>query len=118
MVVGEAGGGTRRRWTGDLVECREAVWCKLRDGGWKEEEVGEMMDGGDERDENEGMMGLRNLVEHVRELSVILLRAGWSREDVVDSLGCHVENGYEVLESNWIDFRVLRHSNETHPMID
>lgn len=100
----EARGETRQRQSGDLVGRMDDVWCRLRDGGWREEEVGEMMDGGEE-----GIKGLRDVVGHARELSVLLLRAGWSTEDVADSLGFQVENGggcggYEV-ESNWLEFR-------------
>lgn len=104
----EARGGTRRQRSGDLVGRMDDVWCRLRDGGWREEEVGEMMDGGEE-----GIKGLRDVVGHARELSVLLLRVGWSTEDVADSLGFQVENGggcgggddgYEG-DSNWCEFR-------------
>ncbi|XP_059643202.1 uncharacterized protein LOC132285053 [Cornus florida] len=105
----EARGSTRGWWSGHLGGCLEEVCWTLRDGGWKEEEVREMMmmDGGDgldhhhsERHHNKGV------VWHVRGLSLRLLRAGWSTEDVVDSLGCHVENENGIFpdEDTWFDF--------------
>ncbi|KAL7231596.1 hypothetical protein ACSBR2_009765 [Camellia fascicularis] len=89
-------------WTGDLVGCMEDVCWRLRDGGWKEDEVREMMmmDGGDERDRMVSR-DLEGVVCHVRVLSLRLLRAGWSAEDVVDSLGYRVENDVE----SWLDFQ-------------
>lgn len=89
-------------WTGDLVGCMEDVCWRLRNGGWKEDEVREMMmmDGGDERDRMVSR-DLEGVVCHVRVLSLRLLRAGWSTEDVVDSLGYRVE--YDV--ESWLDFQ-------------
>ncbi|MED6150527.1 hypothetical protein PIB30_073182, partial [Stylosanthes scabra] len=93
-----------RRFKGEIGGCmEEAVW-KLRDGGWKEEEIRDMMmvteGGGDdgveeEKNENkvkdmEGMMTWQ-----VRVLSLGLLRSGWSREDVLDSLGVVGDEGME-----------------------
>ncbi|KAF5749702.1 hypothetical protein HS088_TW03G00027 [Tripterygium wilfordii] len=72
---------------GDLGPCLEEVFWRLRDGGWGEEDVREMMmimDGSDE--------GKRGVVEgvsvelDVRILAIVLLRGGWSMEDVVYSL--------------------------------
>ncbi|KAL3844947.1 hypothetical protein ACJIZ3_002350 [Penstemon smallii] len=86
-------------WSGDLGGCLEEVCWRLRDGGWKEEDVREMMmmDGCDEFDHDCGEsldMGWR-----VRVLSGRLLRAGWSTEDVVESLGspedCNLDDGGE-----------------------
>ncbi|GMI67992.1 hypothetical protein HRI_000468500 [Hibiscus trionum] len=76
-----------------LGGCLEEVFWRLRDGGWREEEVREMMmmDGCD-RSQNKDKNGTRLFVDredatwHVRVLSVVLLRAGWTREDVVYSL--------------------------------
>lgn len=67
---GRAGGGAGS-WAG--------AW-RLRDGGWKEEDVREMMmiDGGG----CEEAGGWR-----VRSMSERLLGAGWSTEDVVELLG-------------------------------
>ncbi|XXG48930.1 hypothetical protein AAC387_Pa02g3250 [Persea americana] len=75
------------------VACRgwlEEMKWRLREGGWKEEEVREMMDGQDDglpararlRDKN-------SLVWHVRLLSLDMRKAGWSKEDVVYALGLH-----------------------------
>lgn len=86
-------------WSGELGGCLERVFWRLRDGGWKEEEVREMMMMMDDRDETEledrdldfhdkNMVIDREFVMwHLRLLSRKLLRAGWSSEDVVDSLG-------------------------------
>ncbi|XP_050206704.1 uncharacterized protein LOC126656234 [Mercurialis annua] len=91
-----ARGDTRGWWNGGeclLGDCLEDVFWKLRDGGWREEEVREMMmmDGCDEereKDDDGGVQGGKvvDVVWHVRVLSLVLLRAGWSREDVVYSL--------------------------------
>ncbi|KAL3846267.1 hypothetical protein ACJIZ3_003670 [Penstemon smallii] len=96
-----AGNSAARRswWCGDLGGCLEEVCWRLRDGGWKEEDVREMMmmDGCDEFDHDCGEsldMGWR-----VRILSGRLLRAGWSTEDVVELLGspedCNLDDGGE-----------------------
>ncbi|GFZ02531.1 hypothetical protein Acr_15g0011390 [Actinidia rufa] len=97
--VGTRGGW----WSGDLVGCMEEACCRLRDGGWREEEVREMtmMDGGDGSDRTV-LRGRESVTWHVRVLSRRLLRAGWSTEDVVDSLGCHCESGGPDVES-WLD---------------
>ncbi|GLU13389.1 hypothetical protein SLE2022_300270 [Rubroshorea leprosula] len=73
----------------DLEGCLEEVFWRLKSGGWREEEVREMMmmDGGDNA--KCGAQGVRTrggVVWHVRVLSLVLLRAGWSREDVLYSL--------------------------------
>ncbi|XAR51419.1 hypothetical protein NMG60_11006041 [Bertholletia excelsa] len=94
----------RRWWSGGyLAGCMEEVCSKLKDGGWRQEEVREMtmMDGGDERDrkgrcrleDGEKFLAGEGLARHLRILALRLLRAGWSREDVVDSLGWNVESG-------------------------
>ncbi|XVF61433.1 hypothetical protein PTKIN_Ptkin08bG0129000 [Pterospermum kingtungense] len=101
-----ARGPTRGWWSrgeeeaveGDLGlgGCLEEVFWRLREGGWREEEVREMMmmDGGD-HNENQGIsatqlvMDVEDAAWHVRVLSVVLLRAGWTREDVVYSLDLH-----------------------------
>lgn len=66
-----------RRSGGELRRCLEDVRLRLRDGGWDEDDVDEMMEmnGGDDDDD-------------VRVLSERLLSGGWSRGDVVESLGC------------------------------
>ncbi|XP_065876729.1 uncharacterized protein [Euphorbia lathyris] len=79
------GGDSSDEW--ELGSCLEEVFWKLRDGGWNEEEVREMMlmmDGCDEEIEKEGVRV--DVGWHVSVLSLVLLRAGWSREDVVYSL--------------------------------
>ncbi|KAL1537031.1 hypothetical protein AAHA92_29591 [Salvia divinorum] len=72
-------------WSGELGGCLEEVCWKLRDGGWKEEDVREMMmiDGGSVDGECVGSMSER------------MLRAGWSTEDVVDLLGFPHRNGVD-----------------------
>ncbi|PSS30657.1 Deoxyribodipyrimidine photo-lyase [Actinidia chinensis var. chinensis] len=100
-----ARGGTRGWWSGDLVGCMEEACCRLRDGGWREEEVREMtmMDGGD-GSARTMVRDRESVAWHLRVLSRRLLRAGWSTEDVVDSLGFHCESGVPDMES-WLDFQ-------------
>ncbi|XP_057969320.1 uncharacterized protein LOC131158466 [Malania oleifera] len=98
--VAERGKGVARGftyggwWSGNLGGCLEEVFWRLRDGGWKEEEVREMMmmDGADEEAEKprEEATGYRERVGvwcHVQRMSFKLLSAGWSAEDVGYSLG-------------------------------
>lgn len=82
----------RRGWWGrsDLGRCLEDVRLRLRDGGWKEDDVDEMMmmieiNGADG---NSNKVNRKAVGWHVTELSRKLLRGGWSRGDVVESLGC------------------------------
>ncbi|XP_027078693.1 uncharacterized protein [Coffea arabica] len=95
-----ARGGTRRWWSGELGGCLEEVFWRLRNGGWKEEDVREMMmmDGCDETDDdhctgrngfdkNAALIDKEGIVWHVKVLSKRLLRGGWSGEDVMESLG-------------------------------
>ncbi|CAA0817232.1 Unknown protein [Striga hermonthica] len=84
---GEALRGTRGWWSGDLGGCLEKVCGRLRGGGWREEEIREMMtmdgcDDGLRRDGGEPMG-----VGHVERLRMRLLGAGWSSEDVEEALG-------------------------------
>ncbi|KAK7252743.1 hypothetical protein RIF29_36919 [Crotalaria pallida] len=82
---------------GELGGCLEGVLRRLREGGWRENEIREMMmvmDGHDELEEKKEKSERclwkdkeGGMVWHVRVLSLMLLRAGWSREDVVYSLG-------------------------------
>lgn len=105
--------GERRVWWrgGALGGCLDEVCWRLRDGGWKEEEVREMMmiDGGDrKRSWSHGKKDPRDreaLVWHVRLLSMRLLRAGWSRGDVVDSLGFLLE-GHQQQHQNEIEIEI------------
>ncbi|KAI6699413.1 hypothetical protein NL676_013737 [Syzygium grande] len=91
---GGGGGG------GKLGACMEEVFWRLRGGGWTEEEVREMMwmDGCDGRAKARGdVAGSQGVVaRHVRAWSLQLLRAGWSRGDVADSLGINVDEDREV----------------------
>ncbi|XP_077233501.1 uncharacterized protein LOC143875784 [Tasmannia lanceolata] len=68
----------------------EMVW-KLREGGWKEEEVMEMMmmDGGDvlETRVAVGPMDRQGMIWHVRLLGLALRNAGWGKDDVDYALG-------------------------------
>ncbi|KAI4327293.1 hypothetical protein L6164_019772 [Bauhinia variegata] len=120
----------RRGWwwgclNGRLGGCLEQVFWRLRDGGWREDEIREMMMiksrdtvEGNEQEEGEGEGEARSvtltschghshthwgkekeaMVWHVRVLSLILLRAGWSREDVAYSLGMTGDEGKSWLE--------------------
>ncbi|KVI08911.1 uncharacterized protein LOC112516342 [Cynara cardunculus var. scolymus] len=105
------GGEMKRRWwrRNELGRFLEDVRLRLRDGGWKEEDVDEMMmemDGEDEKSSSSSDNGssdinkvteVRNEREgvgrHVGVMSERLLRGGWSRGDVVESLGCLTEDG-------------------------
>lgn len=100
LLLPEESGNTRRWWSGyDLEGCLEKVFTSLREGGWKEEEVREMMimDGSDGGMMSEASVTQRmgddeeSVAWHVRILSVVLLRAGWTREDVVYSFGLQDE---------------------------
>ncbi|KAM7516401.1 hypothetical protein LguiA_005984 [Lonicera macranthoides] len=110
--VVEARGETRGWWSGDYFGgCLEELYWRLRDGGWKEEDVREMMmmDGGD-RPPDRGKRGegsREGVVWHVRVLSTRLLRAGWSMEDVVDSLGFLEDNQKGIIADGeaWHDFQ-------------
>ncbi|KAF3628143.1 hypothetical protein P3S67_022802 [Capsicum chacoense] len=105
-AVTEPGGGRHRRWwSEDLEGYLEDVFLRLTEAGWKDEDVREMMmvddgwdDGGDgerRRCSDGGVIVEKKEVEtHVRLLSKRLLRAGWSREDVVDSLGSSSDEIY------------------------
>ncbi|GMJ03887.1 hypothetical protein HRI_004057900 [Hibiscus trionum] len=75
-----------------LGACLEEGFCRLREGGWTEEDVRDMMmiDGCDHNDTGTQLvMDREDAAWHVRVLSVVLLRAGWTRKDVVYSLDLH-----------------------------
>lgn len=75
------------------VSLEEAFW-RLRDGGWGEAEVREMMGVGGEDGEDRGGCedgGWRCVACHVRWLSGKLLSAGWSAGEVADTLGFEAE---------------------------
>ncbi|XP_039137234.1 uncharacterized protein LOC120274767 [Dioscorea cayenensis subsp. rotundata] len=67
---------------------KELRW-RLREGGWREEEVREMMDGDDESGKGDRMVlrDRESVLWHVRLLALALLRAGWSSEDVAYAMG-------------------------------
>ncbi|GAU18429.1 hypothetical protein TSUD_231670 [Trifolium subterraneum] len=77
----------------ELSGFMDGVLRRLREGGWKEEEIREMMmmmnEDEDEKEKRE---------EHVSVLALTLLRAGWSREDVVYSLGVDVGKSWLDLD--------------------
>ncbi|XP_060194324.1 uncharacterized protein LOC132623562 [Lycium barbarum] len=113
MGLGEtARGGAyhRRWWSEDLEGYLEEVFLSLREAGWKEEDVREMMmveeDGGACDSGNDGgacVVDKKGVETHVRLLSKRLLRAGWSTQDVVDTLGSSYEEIY-IEEDSCIDF--------------
>lgn len=118
MVVAAERDVTRVWWSEDWVDvglglecCLEDVFRRLRDGGWTEEEVKEMMmmmDGSDDADvESSGVQSVEDCEGgvglHVRLLSLVLLRAGWSKEDVVYSFNLQDQenlDGVDSLEGN------------------
>ncbi|KAK1269819.1 hypothetical protein QJS04_geneDACA022121 [Acorus gramineus] len=85
------GGGTR----GALEGCLEEGEWRLREGGWTEGEVREMlrMDGSDEEgvsDRTAVVLKDQGSVRlHLRLMSLAMLRAGWRREDVAYAMGFH-----------------------------
>ncbi|KAK3211049.1 hypothetical protein Dsin_015755 [Dipteronia sinensis] len=119
-AVTAARGDTRCWWSsgGDglgLKCCLEEVILSLRDGGWREEEVREMMmmDGCDDDNKIKGKEGVqfhkKGVIWHVRFLSGLLLNAGWSREDVVYSLNLqdheNINGGDHLVEnSTYLEF--------------
>ncbi|KAL8125062.1 uncharacterized protein LOC141718974 [Apium graveolens] len=123
---GEAREDTRGWWSGELGGCLEEVYGRLKEGGWKEDDVREMMmmDGCDEKsswsstsstsavdiDDRSSSVNstcMKDEVElHVRLLSETLLRAGWSSEDVMDLLGFEDDHGGDL---NWVDFNKKEH---------
>lgn len=123
VVSEEARDDTRGWWSGKLGGCLEEVYGRLKEGGWKEDEVREMMmmDGCDEKlswsssssspldqdDSSSNSTCRKDEVElHVRVLSETLLRAGWSSEEVMDLLGFQDDHGGD---SNWLDFNKKEH---------
>ncbi|PRQ48328.1 hypothetical protein RchiOBHm_Chr2g0109461 [Rosa chinensis] len=106
------GGATRRWWSGKLGGgCLDEVCRRLREGGWKEEEVREMMmmDGcGGEMECGTQVIGRwreEDVGWRVGLLSLVLLRGGWAREDVVYSLGLHDQN--MIGENGVVDENVI-----------
>ncbi|PIM99703.1 hypothetical protein CDL12_27797 [Handroanthus impetiginosus] len=101
-------------WSADLGGCLEEVCWRLRNGGWKEEDVREMMmmDGCDEINNGDNIsdepLDIKCVEWRVRTLSARLLRSGWSTEDVVESLGFCPDDFDQssVLDGDsWFDFQ-------------
>lgn len=107
-AVEMARGGTRGWWGGELGVCMEDLFWRLRDGGWREEEVREMMmmDGQD-ANVKQSVVSRENkgVAWHVQVHSMIMLRAGWSTEDVVESLGSQIPHTTPDGDS-WLDFQI------------
>lgn len=118
--------GTRGRWWSGCREnidvglecCLEEVFWRLIDGGWREEEVREMLmmvDGYDVRASGVQLVGdyrgSGSVEWHVRLLSLVLLRAGWSKEDVIYSLNLQDHDYFNGLDSkeaksnNYLEFQ-------------
>ncbi|XP_004512207.1 uncharacterized protein [Cicer arietinum] len=90
---------------GELGECMDDVLRKLREGGWKEEEIRDMMmmmKVNQYEQDKRVFKDKKEIVEHVhvhvRDLSLMLLRGGWSREDVLYSLGVQVQEQNSFLD--------------------
>ncbi|XP_052203795.1 uncharacterized protein LOC127809133 [Diospyros lotus] len=103
--------GRQRRW-GDLGGCLEEARWTLREGGWREEEVREMtmMDGGDGEKGPHVRWNREGVVRHLQVVSEKLLRAGWSTEDVVDSLGLGRRRQQVQGVEPWLDFQPSKDS--------
>ncbi|KHN13030.1 hypothetical protein glysoja_027318 [Glycine soja] len=85
--------------------CLERVVWKLREGGWTEEEIREMMTVEEKKKNKLKLKDKEALEWHVRALSLVLLRGGWSREDVVYSLGLVADQG-----KSWLEFHQDQHN--------
>ncbi|XP_006346881.1 uncharacterized protein [Solanum tuberosum] len=108
MAAAVGGGKHRRWWSEDLEGYLEDVFLRLTEAGWKEEDVREMMmmddsgdgDSGDRRRCSDAVVFVNK--KEVESHESLLLRAGWSTEDVVDTLGSFEEIFME--EDSCIDF--------------
>ncbi|KAF5181663.1 Atp-dependent 6-phosphofructokinase, partial [Thalictrum thalictroides] len=86
---GNATNGKWRRVLG-LSDFFEEISWKLKDGGWNDEEVKEMIVTEENDEVKKRVVRLKDkksVAWHVKFLSLSLLRAGWSKEDVVYSFG-------------------------------
>lgn len=90
---------------------------KLKDGGWNEDEVKEMMliDGFDRRVGEERSVSnyKESVVKHVRKMSIELLNGGWSVDDVAYSLSDdsgEIKSGLVDGEA-WVEFQCITSSN-------
>ncbi|KAJ4963297.1 hypothetical protein NE237_023236 [Protea cynaroides] len=102
LVEGCTGGVCRRKT--EVLKLNgflEDLSRRLKEGGWREEEVNEMMitknsmDGQDVTDAASAMM-------HVRFLSLTLLRAGWTADDVAYSLGFQYHQLETSISNMWV----------------
>ncbi|KAK7406404.1 hypothetical protein VNO78_08028 [Psophocarpus tetragonolobus] len=87
---------------GELGGCLERVVWKLREGGWTEEDIRDMMTVEEQPKKKAHELKLNDkqaMACHVRLMSLVLLRAGWSREDVLYSLGVIGDEG-----NSWFEF--------------
>ncbi|XP_014520489.1 uncharacterized protein LOC106777419 [Vigna radiata var. radiata] len=83
----------------ELGGCLDRTVWKLREGGWTEEEIREMVTVEEKKKIHELKLNNKeDMARHVRVLSLVLLRAGWSREDVVYSLGVVGDEEKSTLE--------------------
>lgn len=134
----EGCGDTRGWWSGELGGCLEEVFWRLRNGGWKEKDAREMMmmDGYDDvcgydnhRDNdhgfnNNGLIDREDVFWHVGVLSKRLLRAGWSTEDVMESLGFPEDYlndpPLDGDGDSWFDFQYYdkKHSTNANELIN
>lgn len=108
VADGRGEGGWRWWWSdgeGELGGCLDEAVRRLREGGWKEEEIQEMMtvtteeeEEGKREKEKRGLKDKEAMTWQVRVLALKLLRAGWSREDVVYSMGVVGNEGKSWVE--------------------
>ncbi|KAL5705940.1 hypothetical protein ACHQM5_024164 [Ranunculus cassubicifolius] len=98
--------GTRGKWKPFLGDYFEEISWKLKDGGWTEEEVREMTEDQDARKRAVCLRDKESVAWHVKFLSLNMLHAGWSKEDVAYSFGFEdglipdVNSKLEVQDSN------------------
>lgn len=78
-------------WSGELDGCLERVWWRLREGGWNEDDVREMMMMTTEVDQPTFHLDWQTTV---MSLSATLVRGGWPAHEVEDLLGEPVRHGY------------------------
>ncbi|PIA46555.1 hypothetical protein AQUCO_01500241v1 [Aquilegia coerulea] len=89
-TCGNNSNGVHGKWRRVLGDYFEEISWKLKDGGWNDEEVKEMMVTEENNEAKKRVVCLKDkesVAWHVKFLSLSLLRAGWSKEDVVYSFG-------------------------------
>lgn len=81
--------------------------CMLREGGWAEGEVREMLTAAEDARpaDRAALLDRHSVARHVRLLAESLLRAGWSREDVVYSMGVGRSAGGQLEAVTWLGGR-------------